>query len=768
MPTVRNYQKKITNLNSTTDFYMKFEEIKWDFPVQNVNNHGSSVIDLASQTFNFDRFESIARESIQNSLDAYKSPDIPVKVRIKFDLIDLTKNKDMYNNFFSSIEEHMKLCKNYYTKKNQDAVSKVFSEMLLTLARFKKLEYLPFLEISDYSTIGMYFDKDNPNDCRMATFMHTDGTNFSDSKSGGGANGIGKMAYFGMSPFKMVLASTFAVPNRGDNAQSGKSFLAGSVKFATHNKPDDATKQYQYAGYFPPIPDDVPYLPWEGNIDHLPFRFRRKSQINADPELGTTFFIIGCEPFVSKDDLKKVKNISTREKYEPMFWDKVGKLYANRLLPAILRNYFASIQRGKLEVEIGSTVFRENKIIQDPIIINKNTIKGLIEKTFPETDFKNSKIKSLNPRPFYFSLTTPATDASSEDEIRFYQEEIDLDSQEELKGLCPEGMKWGKAKLYLNINPEFKTSTIIAMRAPLMSVYKFPIKMDRGRYAGVLICDEEENYANQLLRASEPATHDKWDAPTAASPGHGESEENAQALIDLLNKWITGILEEIFPNNTQSDIYEGMREFLPVYNPEDASQRNAELNKGILVYEGERSIIKIGKKNQKGPRGIKVTQRELQNGQDDDNGEWYTGGQGGSGCGTGPGYSEPKRKVKEDGTSNTKINMVRNVPMRVRSFAEKTTSGWIHTVILSGAQQDFEHIDLELNTQGENRSKEPLQISWAKLDDKKLRVNGSKIMGIPVQKGSSVKLKIQFKLDNRPFSLRVLSTIEAQQSNNQK
>lgn len=747
-------------MNLTTNSCMKFEDIKWDFPVQNINNHGSSVIDLASQTFNSNMFESIVRESIQNSLDAYRNTNNPVKVRIKFDFIDLSKAGGKFNNFFNTIEEHMKLCEEYYSEKNQDAVSKVFSDMLHTLTRFKCLKCLPFLEISDFNTIGMYFDKNHPSDCRLATFMHTDGTNFSDSKSGGGANGIGKMAYFGMSPFKMVLASTFAIPNRGDNSELGKSFLAGSVKFATHNKPDDPTKQYQYAGYFPPIPNDVPYLPWEGNVNDLPFRFRRKSSPEANPELGTTFFIIGCDP----QNLEKAKN---HDEYKKDFWKKAGNLYNKHLLPAVLRNYFAAIQRGKLEVELGGYVYNENKIINTPIIINSNTIKNLIENNFSETEFKNSKVKTLNPHPFYLSLVTPPTDPISEDEKRFYQEEIDLDNQERLKGLCPAGMQWGKAKLYLNINPEFKTSMIIAMRAPLMSVYKFPVSMERGRFAGILICDEEENYANQLLRASEPATHDKWDAPTAASPGHGESKENAETLIEVLKDWIVDVLEEIFPNNTQTEIYEGMREFLPVYNPEDVSQRNEELNKGNLVFEGERSTIKIGKKKPQGSRGIKVTQRVLGNGQNDDFDEWYTGGQGGGGGGNAPGYRRPNRKVTEEETSNTKINMVRSVPMRARSFAEETSSGWVHTVVLSGAQQDFECIDIELATQGENRSKEPLQISMAELNGKSLRVNGSKIMGIPISKGDSVKLKIRFKLDSRPFSLRVLSTVEAQQENNQ-
>lgn len=745
-------------MNSTTNPQTTnmFNSITWDFPTQDVNCHTSGAVQLGFQSFSSELFASITREAIQNSLDASRTTDKPVEVKFVYSTIDLS-NDTTYDNFLSSAEDHIHLCKQKYADDEQKA--KTYDDMLRVIKRFRKIKRLPYLQVSDSGTIGMYYDDQNPAKGRMCSFMHEDGENTSDSKKGGGANGFGKMAYFAMSPLHMVLASTHAIRSREDDPQTGKSFFSGAMKLATHPCPTDNTLQYQYAGYFPGIPKGIAFKPLT-DVSNLPLRFSRrelrKESKDLVPELGTTFYIIGCEP----GDLSRIIN---SKEYDQKFQAEANKIYMQAMLPAVLRNYFASIKRGKLKVILG-----HSNIQQTAKSITISASDGLnirMSTTFNDSVIRRGNLqKSLNPYPFLQAMNDQK--GTEDDEKRICHFELDLDNVDRLKQHnIPAGMRWGKVRLYLNINPDFGNNMILAMRSPLMTVYQFPVNVNRGSYAGVLICDEEGNFANQLLRAAEPATHDKWDAKQAPLPGHGESEKTAQALLETLTEWVNMILDDLFPQTNTSDIFHGLREFLPTYNPEDASQRDADLNKSDLAVKEETSRITIRKRG-KNDKGSKVSSRRKDQGRKDPEGNEYTGGAGGNKGGhRGGGYSDPDKTVTADPDSKRNLNIVREVPLKVRSFAEKEAdgSGYVYTVLLSGAEDDFENIDLQLCAQGE-RSKEPLKILSAQ--GNKLQVQDTKILGISIKKGESVKLKVKFKLNTNLFSLRAISTIEAAKESN--
>lgn len=171
--------------------------IGWSFP-ENYGGEERGLNNAGIETFSGRKIESLAREIIQNSLDARKDYKRPVKV--SFDLIQ-TRNSDIpqiseYKTIFSR-------CYDYW-EKNEKA--KAF---FTTALKMLQQEQIPVLKISDYNTTGLtgaQLDRGG----HFHSLIKSVGVS---NKQGGkgGSFGIGKNAPFATSAFRTVYYSTYDI-----------------------------------------------------------------------------------------------------------------------------------------------------------------------------------------------------------------------------------------------------------------------------------------------------------------------------------------------------------------------------------------------------------------------------------------------------------------------------------------------------------------------------------------------------------------------------
>jgi hypothetical protein len=196
-------------------------ELKWIF-AKNEGGRDSGLHDAGVETFkgNFDRY--LAREMIQNSLDARYDVNTPVVV--KFDLLRLSRSDvpDM-----AALKATIARCGEYWS---HDKKAKEFFRRAETLASKDKLTAL---QISDFNTTGV-LGSDTERSKNWYNLIRCAG---SSSKGGGegGSFGIGKNAPFAASRLRTVLYSTFSV--------DGEHVFQGVATLVSHNHPDGGVSQ---------------------------------------------------------------------------------------------------------------------------------------------------------------------------------------------------------------------------------------------------------------------------------------------------------------------------------------------------------------------------------------------------------------------------------------------------------------------------------------------------------------------------------------------
>lgn len=293
-----------------------------------------------SENFKKNRYASLIRESIQNSLDAVDDVNEPVTVSFQFKKMDTNR----FPNFFE-LREDIIGCINFYSG-NRNAKEK-YQPMLEYVSQFVKQETtMPYLAISDYNTKGMDYQADDTN-CPFYAFVQSIGVTSKNSDSAGGSFGFGKAAYFGLSQISTMLVST--------RTKDGKCFFEGVASLCTHTKGD---KKRTAIGFY----DNNGGRPIKCE-ENIPNRFLRKKEEGS----GTNFYIMGT-------DTTNIDNI------------------IEEMTDAVLRNFWLSIYRNKLKVLIGSEERKEE--------INLDNIANRIEKRFTGLIDTNSRA-TYNPRPYF-------------------------------------------------------------------------------------------------------------------------------------------------------------------------------------------------------------------------------------------------------------------------------------------------------------------------------------------------------------------------------
>jgi len=138
--------------------------------------------------FDKTRYQSVVRESIQNSLDAKLNETNPVIVKFNFFNIEKETEKELF-----TIENHINSCLDYNKEKDD-------KERLSTMINSFENNSVTCLSISDENTIGMNEDSYN-------AFISKN-ISFKSNQSSAGSKGRGKAAYFALSYLRTVIVSS--------------------------------------------------------------------------------------------------------------------------------------------------------------------------------------------------------------------------------------------------------------------------------------------------------------------------------------------------------------------------------------------------------------------------------------------------------------------------------------------------------------------------------------------------------------------------------
>lgn len=195
--------------------------IKWVF-AKNDGGRESGFHDAGVETFkgNFDRY--LARELIQNSLDARLDQNRPVQV--VFELVTLNRSEipDI-----QALKTTLDRCLEYWPK---DKKARKFFERAIGLASSKTILAL---RVSDYNTTGVR-GSDTERDNDWYNLIRCAGSS-SKNEDEGGSFGIGKNAPFAASLMRTVLYSTY-------NKDKEHAFQ-GVATLVTHNLPNGSIAQ---------------------------------------------------------------------------------------------------------------------------------------------------------------------------------------------------------------------------------------------------------------------------------------------------------------------------------------------------------------------------------------------------------------------------------------------------------------------------------------------------------------------------------------------
>jgi len=283
------------------------EQIKWRFPRGNYSKK-RGISSSEFETFKKDPFKSLAREILQNSIDAKNSDEEPV--RVEFNEFEISRED------IPGIDDFENEISNCLLSWREDSnCETVYQEML---AEIKK-DRIRCLRISDFNTTGLKgIERDDIEDNQFLAL--TKGTGISKKKPGisGGSKGVGKYAAYGTSKFSLIFYSTKTV--EGYKGSIGVAELVSSE-----------------------IQDDSVVKDWTQGIGFYAineYNQPNTQMLDLDPsfkrtEYGTDIYIIG---------FKSAEN-----------WEKD---VINRLLDSFL----VSIYREKLEIKINNIEINKSNL----------------------------------------------------------------------------------------------------------------------------------------------------------------------------------------------------------------------------------------------------------------------------------------------------------------------------------------------------------------------------------------------------------------------
>ena len=275
---------------------------RWSFP-KNSGGEFDGWKDAGIEHFSGEPYSTLAREVIQNSLDARANRKRPV--RVFFDLLKVpVRDFPDRNGLKGSVERALEQAR---ALDGDEPVA--FLENALSLLSKRIL----CLRMADTNTKGLRGPCKLPNP--FFAFVKAKGQSVKASDTAGGSYGIGKNAPFASSELRTILVSTnYKEKGKWVELAQGKSILM------SHDDPDgDRTNG---TGYYGRTNDWTPISP----ATSIPEWMRRRDQFGNDrARQGTTVFVAGFR--------------------ERKHWQTL-------LLASVITNYFSAIYDGRLAVSI--------------------------------------------------------------------------------------------------------------------------------------------------------------------------------------------------------------------------------------------------------------------------------------------------------------------------------------------------------------------------------------------------------------------------------
>lgn len=187
----------------------------WQFP-PNLTNAPIGPRDRGIEHYTGHRFESLVRETIQNSLDAQANPgQKPAKVDFRMEELEVHS----FNGpeLASAIQLSIEALKN-----KDEPYRQMFRKAVTQLTK----ENVPTLTITDSSTTGVIDDGDD--DCPWAALTRGSGESAKQGNNASGFYGIGKAAAYLITDLRTVLYSTtFQKKEKKESRFMGKAILSG-------------------------------------------------------------------------------------------------------------------------------------------------------------------------------------------------------------------------------------------------------------------------------------------------------------------------------------------------------------------------------------------------------------------------------------------------------------------------------------------------------------------------------------------------------------
>jgi len=274
-------------------------DLNWIF-AKNDGGRDSGIHDAGVETFkgNFDRY--LAREMIQNSLDARHDPNKPVLV--KFEVLDFNRADvpDM-----NALKTTFARCAEYWS---HDKKAKEFFQRAEKLASKEKITCL---RIGDYNTTGV-LGSDTERSKNWYNLIRCAG---SSSKGGGegGSFGIGKNAPFAASFLRTVLYSTFNT--------SEEHVFQGVATLVSHNNPSGGISQP--TGFLGAQNGES-----VRSMSKIPSKFIRLQH-------GTDVIVLGFP---------------------------AAENWQDDLIYSVLDNFWPAIHFGDLEIKVGDTLIKKDNL----------------------------------------------------------------------------------------------------------------------------------------------------------------------------------------------------------------------------------------------------------------------------------------------------------------------------------------------------------------------------------------------------------------------
>ena len=402
--------------------------------------------------------------------------------------------------------------------------------------------------------------------------------------------------------------------------KDGRHFFEGVSSLCTHELEDEKDLRVSVGYYDNNNGEPVTH------IQDIPIRFQRE-------EPGTDICIIGI-------DASDKNSIYTE------------------MIEAVLRNFWMAIENEKLEVEINQ------------VKINNETLPSLMEQYFPEEHDTTRREKYYNPRPYWDAVHNAGSDHNH------------VVIEDNLPTI-------GRVRFYALKNKR-ATDKILYMRRPLMLVKARRPQSSYGFY-GLFVC--EDRYGNEMLRKTENPAHDEWASSNWKE--NGKTVPKGREAIAEIDEFIIKVMDKMFSNRTSSvQQIQGLEEYLyiPTAVEDDESENDSLVGEVIGIQEEEGNSISTDVSNpmqtpafEKPAIGkVMITdpveerqKRNIEGGHLSGHGTRKKQQQGGGGLSS-------KRIEGHFGSNDEGIEgtMLKEVPVRYRSFAQMVNGQTIHNIII--------------------------------------------------------------------------------------